>query len=114
MVYKRGAFSAAFLFTVRVCCEHFFPSCFDFVQDLTNLTERLAKLNDDLGRKIQARNEFDATIQETEAAYMKVRLLHLPLSLSSGDRESGARTTLCVGPARCSVPQKDEIPRSFL
>lgn len=43
------------------------------MQDLSLLTERLAKLNEDLARKMQARNEFDATIQETEAAYMKVR-----------------------------------------
>lgn len=41
-------------------------------KDLTLLTERLAKLNEDLARKMQARNEFDATIQETEAAYMKI------------------------------------------
>lgn len=37
------------------------------------LTERLGRLNEDLTRKIQARNEYDAVIGETEAAYMKVR-----------------------------------------
>ena len=36
------------------------------------MTERLAKLNEDLARKMQARVEFDQTIQETEAAYMKI------------------------------------------
>lgn len=43
------------------------------LQELTILTERLGRINEDLARKLQARNEFDATIQETEAAYMKVR-----------------------------------------
>jgi hypothetical protein len=43
------------------------------LQELTVLTERLSRLNEDLARKMQARNEFDQTIQETEAAYMKVR-----------------------------------------
>ncbi len=42
-------------------------------QELTVLTERLSRINEDLARKMQARNEFDQTIQETEAAYMKVR-----------------------------------------
>ena len=36
------------------------------------MTERLARLNEDLARKMQARIEFDQTIQETEAAYMKI------------------------------------------
>jgi Sjoegren syndrome nuclear autoantigen 1 len=36
------------------------------------LTDRLAKINEGLARKIQARNEYDRTIQETEAAYMKI------------------------------------------
>jgi len=34
--------------------------------------ERLSRINEDLARKMQARNEFDQTIQETEAAYMKI------------------------------------------
>jgi hypothetical protein len=42
-------------------------------RDLTAITERLGKLNEGLARKMQARLEFDQTIQETEAAYMKVR-----------------------------------------
>ena len=41
-------------------------------RDLTKMTERLARLNEDLARKMQARVEFDQTIQETEAAYMKI------------------------------------------
>jgi len=42
-------------------------------QELTLLTERLGRLNEDLTRKLTARNEYDAVIGETEAAYMKVR-----------------------------------------
>ncbi|KAF0699998.1 Aste57867_9478 [Aphanomyces stellatus] len=41
-------------------------------KDLTVLTDRLSKINEDLARKTQARNEYDRTIQETEAAYMKI------------------------------------------
>ena len=40
--------------------------------DLRILTERLARINDNLARKITSRNEYDKTIQETEAAYSKV------------------------------------------
>ena len=41
-------------------------------RDLSLLTERLSRINEALARKIQARNEYDRTIQETEAAYMKI------------------------------------------
>jgi sjoegren syndrome nuclear autoantigen 1 len=41
-------------------------------RDLSILTDRLAKINEGLAKKIQARNEYDRTIQETEAAYMKI------------------------------------------
>ena len=40
--------------------------------DLRILTERLSRLNDNLARKIASRNEYDKTIQETEAAYAKI------------------------------------------
>jgi len=40
--------------------------------DLRILTERLARINDNLARKISSRNEYDKTIQETEAAYSKI------------------------------------------
>ena len=43
-------------------------------KDLSILTDRLSKINEALARKVQARNEYDKTIQETEAAYAKVRL----------------------------------------
>jgi len=39
---------------------------------LSILTDRLSTINEQLARKIQARNEYDRTIQETEAAYMKI------------------------------------------
>lgn len=41
-------------------------------RDLSILTDRLSTINEQLARKIQARNEYDRTIQETEAAYMKI------------------------------------------
>ena len=41
-------------------------------RDLSILTDRLSILNESLVRKTQARNEYDRTIQETEAAYMKI------------------------------------------
>merc|ERR1711871_790153 len=42
--------------------------------DLKILTERLSRINDSLARKVAARNEYDQTIQETEAAYLKVSI----------------------------------------
>lgn len=41
-------------------------------QQLSALTDRLNKINEELARKVAARNEYDTTIQETEAAYMKI------------------------------------------
>ena len=41
-------------------------------RDLSILTDRLSTINESLARKIQAKNEYDRTIQETEAAYMKI------------------------------------------
>jgi sjoegren syndrome nuclear autoantigen 1 len=40
--------------------------------DIRLSNEKLSKLNDCLTRKITARTEFDRTINETEAAYMKI------------------------------------------
>lgn len=40
--------------------------------DIRTLTERLAKVNESIAKKMTARNEFDKTISETEAAYMKI------------------------------------------
>lgn len=41
--------------------------------DIRILTERLAKVNESLSKKMASRNDFDKTIAETESAYMKVR-----------------------------------------
>jgi len=40
--------------------------------DLRILTERLARINDNLARKVSSRTEYDKTITETEAAYSKI------------------------------------------
>ena len=40
--------------------------------DIRLLTERLAKLNESLSKKMASRAEYDRTIAETEAAYAKV------------------------------------------
>lgn len=40
--------------------------------DLRTLTERLTRLIESLAKKYAAQNEFDKTIAETEAAYMKI------------------------------------------
>lgn len=41
-------------------------------REISILSEKLQKMNESLSRKIQARSEYDKTIQETEAAYMKI------------------------------------------
>ena len=53
------------------------PGAAKIQNDLRILTERLARINDNLARKISSRNEYDKTIQETEGAYAKVRQLPL-------------------------------------
>ncbi|MEE6516479.1 hypothetical protein FKM82_025967 [Ascaphus truei] len=40
--------------------------------DIRILTEKLSRINESLARRMASRNEFDKTIAETEAAYMKV------------------------------------------
>ena len=48
-------------------------SCAAKIQnDLRILTERLARINDNLARKVSSRTEYDKTITETEAAYSKI------------------------------------------
>jgi len=39
---------------------------------LHKLTEQLHRINESLAHKTEARNNYDATIHETEAAYMKI------------------------------------------
>ena len=40
--------------------------------DIRLISEKLARINENLAKKITARTEFDRTISETEAAYMKI------------------------------------------
>ena len=47
--------------------------------DIRILSERLAKINESLAKKIASRNEYDKTISETEAAYMKVSFVILQI-----------------------------------
>merc|ERR1711907_662640 len=44
----------------------------DVQTQLREQTEKLSRINDSLGRKVSARNEYDTPIQETEAAYLKI------------------------------------------
>ncbi len=44
----------------------------DIQATLSTLTDQLSKINEQLARKVTARNEYDRTIQETEGAYMKI------------------------------------------
>ena len=43
-------------------------------KQLAELTEQLHRLNESIAHKQASRNEYDKTIQETEAAYMKVAI----------------------------------------
>ena len=56
--------------------------------DIRILTERLAKVNESLAKKMAQRNEFDKTIAETEAAYMKVGVYLVRLGLSKQASDS--------------------------
>ncbi|XP_006900665.1 PREDICTED: Sjoegren syndrome nuclear autoantigen 1 homolog [Elephantulus edwardii] len=40
--------------------------------EVQQLTEKLAQVNENLARKTASRNEFDRTIAETKAAYLKI------------------------------------------
>jgi len=40
--------------------------------DVRLLSERLAKIQESLAKKIQLRNDFDRTLSETEGAYTKI------------------------------------------
>ncbi|CAF1099781.1 unnamed protein product [Adineta steineri] len=43
-----------------------------FETEIRLSSEKLARINENLAKKITARTEFDRTISETEAAYMKI------------------------------------------
>jgi len=71
--------------------------------DVRILTERLSKVNESLSKKMASRNEFDKTISETEAAYMKIlessqTLLHVL-----------KRETQGLGSARAGQPAASAI-----
>ena len=62
--------------------------------DIRILTERLAKINESLSSKLASQHEYDKTIAETEAAYMKIlessqTLLHVLKSEVSKDSGKG-------------------------
>ncbi|XP_072286380.1 microtubule nucleation factor SSNA1 [Pyxicephalus adspersus] len=40
--------------------------------DIRILTEKLSRVNESLAKKMASRKEFDKTISETQAAYMKI------------------------------------------
>lgn len=56
--------------------------------EMGQLTEKLALVNENLARKKASRKEFDRTIAETEAAYLKVGI---PASGLCASLASGAR-----------------------
>ena len=78
--------------------------------DLRILTERLSRINDGLARKISSRNEYDKTIQETEAAYAKVRA-HSRQSLAPTRR---ARRHLLTRPPSLVCAQIMESSQTLL
>jgi Sjoegren syndrome nuclear autoantigen 1 len=41
-------------------------------ENITNLTEQLSNIEETLAKNINAKNKYAQTIQETEAAYMKI------------------------------------------
>lgn len=65
--------------------------------DIRILSERLAKINESLAKKIASRNEYDKTIAETEAAYMKIlessqTLLHVLKKETAKDKPQASHS----------------------
>ena len=58
--------------TTRCVCVRTPKTTAKIQNDLRILTERLARINDNLARKVASRTEYDKTITETEAAYAKI------------------------------------------
>ena len=85
------------------CSPHHLPRAAKIQNDLRILTERLARINDNLSRKISSRNEYDKTIQETEGAYAKVR------RLSSVTAQLPTSPYPCGGPI-FPIPAKGQFP----
>eukprot|EP00437_Effrenium_voratum_P008823 CAMPEP_0181437974 /NCGR_PEP_ID=MMETSP1110-20121109/21661_1 /TAXON_ID=174948 /ORGANISM="Symbiodinium sp., Strain CCMP421" /LENGTH=147 /DNA_ID=CAMNT_0023561629 /DNA_START=48 /DNA_END=489 /DNA_ORIENTATION=+ len=89
-------------------------------KELSILTDRLQRINESLVRKTQARNEYDKTIQETEAAYMKIlessqTLLHVlkretvNLTKKKGDNEGFSWQTDFKDIEACSPRSPPEL-----
>eukprot|EP00118_Oscarella_pearsei_P026492 m.309985 g.309985 ORF g.309985 m.309985 type:complete len:131 (+) comp48948_c0_seq1:3-395(+) len=77
--------------------------------DLRILTERLARMNESLSKKLALRNDYDKTIAETEAAYMKIlessqTLLHV-LKEKSGPVSNAPVMSLGPTPAASRLQQ---------
>jgi len=49
-------------------------------KELSTLTERLSRLNEDIARKMQARVEFDQTVRGITGVFQRVHWLRLPAS----------------------------------
>jgi hypothetical protein len=82
------------------------PNTAKIQNDLRILTERLARINDNLARKVSSRTEYDKTITETEAAYSKIMessqtLLHVlkreSVNLTKKKEASSWGGTTCSG-----------------
>jgi len=76
--------------------------------DIRVLTERLAKVNESLAKKLASRNEFDKTIAETESAYMKI-LESSQTLLNVLKRESQSLKEKSV-PAPGAPSQRNNLP----
>lgn len=46
-------------------------------REIEKMSSKLTKLNDSLAKKITIRNEYDRTLADTEAAYVKVKVVLL-------------------------------------
>ena len=95
------------------------PGAAKIQNDLRILTERLARINDNLARKISSRNEYDKTIQETEGAYAKVRgccLAALKRHHTAADPALSLRRvgpTLSLWRSICEVCPEPQVMVSF-
>ena len=76
----------------------------DIQKKMQHLAEQLQQLNESLAEKQRMKEKFDTTIQETEAAYMKIlessQTLLMVLKREAGDLvKSGPTGTNINGPA---------------
>ena len=70
-----------------------------YENEIRQASEKLSKINENLARKLTARTEFDRTISETEAAYMKIlESSHTLLNVSCDASLGSSRVPLFAGP----------------